>query len=221
MTSSIDHVGVARRQLASRDTRAARTLARRLAALGIKPNAVSLAGVGFAFLAAAAFGTSALAHDRTRSLLLLVAAAGIQLRLLCNLLDGMLAVEEGLKSPTGDVFNELPDRAADIVILIGAGYAPTTMGHGELVGWSAALLAMSTAYVRVFAGSLGLTRHFIGPMAKQHRMFTLTLFTLGAAIEAVAGLPPRAMSVGLSLVAAGSAVTVVRRTARLVHEVNA
>src|SRR6476619_3681816 len=102
MTSSIDHVGLARRRLASRDTRAARTLARRLAALGIRPNAVSLAGVGFAFLAAAAFGASALAHDRTGCALLLVAAAGIQLRLLCNLLDGMLALEEGLKSPTGD-----------------------------------------------------------------------------------------------------------------------
>jgi len=221
MISSIDHVGVARRQLASRDTRAARTLAHRLAALGIKPNAVSLAGVGFAFLAAAAFGTSALAPDRTRCVLLLVAAAGIQLRLLCNLLDGMLAVEEGLKSPTGDLFNELPDRAADIVILIGAGYASTTIGRGELLGWSAALLAMSTAYVRVFAGSLGLTQHFIGPMAKQHRMFTLTLFTLGAAIEAVAGLPPRAMSVGLSLIVGGAAITVVRRMGRLAREVHA
>ena len=43
------------------------------------------------------------------------------------------------------------------------------------LGWAAAVLAVLTAYVRVLGGSLGLTQHFIGPMAKQHRMFTLTL----------------------------------------------
>ena len=59
---------------------------------------------------------------RTRSLLLIVAAACIQLRLLCNLLDGMLAVEDGLKTKTGDLYNDLPDRIADVVILVGAGY---------------------------------------------------------------------------------------------------
>ena len=98
----------------------------------------------------------------------------------------MLAVEEGLKSPTGDIFNEVPDRIADVIILVGAGHAATSVGTGLSLGWMAALAAVFTAYVRVFGGSLGLTQHFIGPMAKQHRMFTLTLATLVAAIEAVA-----------------------------------
>ena len=60
------------------------------------------------------------------------------------------------------------------------------------------LLAVFTAYVRVLGGSLGLTQHFAGPMAKQHRMFTLTLTTLLAAIETSLGWPPRAMVVGLA-----------------------
>jgi hypothetical protein len=48
---------------------------------------------------------------------------------LCNLLDGMLAIEErswvpasaGTVNQIGQIYNELPDRLADIVILVGAG----------------------------------------------------------------------------------------------------
>ena len=40
---------------------------------------------------------------RTRSLI--IAAVAIPLRLLCNLFDGMLAVEGGLKSPTWPLYN--------------------------------------------------------------------------------------------------------------------
>ena len=54
-------------------------------------------------------------------------------------------------------------------------------------------MAVFTAYVRLLGGSLGMTQHFIGPMAKQHRMFTLTLVTLLAAVESMLGVPPRAM----------------------------
>ena len=61
------------------------------------------------------------------------------------------------------------------------------------LGWCAAVLAVLTAYVRVLGGSLGVTQHFIGPMAKQHRMFTLTIATLLSAVETLLGMPPRAM----------------------------
>ena len=53
----------------------------------------------------------------------LAAAACIQLRLLCNLFDGMVAVEGGFKTKSGEIYNELPDRVADVLILAGAGYA--------------------------------------------------------------------------------------------------
>jgi phosphatidylglycerophosphate synthase len=68
--------------------------------------------------------------------LLLLAAAGVQFRLLCNLLDGMVAVEVGRKTKGGEVFNELPDRASDVVLLVCAGYA-----SAAAVGpaWAAAL----------------------------------------------------------------------------------
>src|SRR5438105_2817615 len=52
----------------------------------------------------------------TAEILLYLTAAGcIQLRLLCNLLDGMVAIEGGFRSRSGEVFNELPDRVSDVV----------------------------------------------------------------------------------------------------------
>lgn len=211
----------ARRQLATRRAGWAVTLARRLARRGVRPNAVSIAGIAFAAAAGLAFTFVPQFDGRARAALLFAAAAGIQLRLLCNLLDGMLAVEEGLKSETGDIYNEVPDRIADILILVGAGYSIRDLSYGVTLGWAAALAAVLTAYIRVFAGSLGATQHFIGPMAKQHRMFTLTVAALLAAGETLGGLPARAIRIGLALIIAGSIVTAIRRTVRIVGEVKA
>lgn len=210
-----------RRELSTRRARWAVALARWLAQRGVQPNAVSVAGLGFAVLAGLALALAPGLAPGARALALFAAAAGIQLRLLCNLLDGMLAVEEGLKSKVGDIYNEVPDRLADIVILVGAGYAARDLPYGVTLGWAAALAAVLTAYLRVFAGSIGAVQHFIGPMAKQHRMFTVSLATLAAVGETLAGEPERAIGIGLVVVVAGSLVTAVRRARRTVAEVNA
>jgi phosphatidylglycerophosphate synthase len=216
----MNDIAASRRVLATRDAGWARTLAGQLAAIGVRPNAVSVASVAFALAAGTAFYASGFASDY-RAALLVLAAACIQLRLLCNLLDGMLAIEERLKSRTGEIFNEVPDRIADVLILAGAGYAAPEIPSTATLAWIAATLALLTAYVRVLAGSLGFTQHFIGPMAKQHRMFTLTVAALLAAGESLAGLPPRAIPAGLALIAAGSIVTVIRRTGRILREAEA
>jgi phosphatidylglycerophosphate synthase len=210
-----------RRVLATRHAGWAKALARGLGRIGVRPNAVSIAGVFFALAAGVAFFFVPVLGREGRVTLLTAAAAGIQLRLLCNLLDGMLAVEEGFKSKTGDIYNDLPDRVADVLILVGAGYSIRFLAYGEMLGWSAAVAALFTAYVRVLGGSLGVTQHFIGPMAKQHRMFTLTLATLLAAGEALLEMPPRAIRIGLAVIVAGSIVTALRRTWRIAGEMHA
>ena len=102
LTSSSGHpsfadVGVApRRELQTRNAGWARLLARQLARLGVRPNAVSMASVVFAGAAGACLAISPAARGGARAALLVAAAALVQLRLLCNLLDGRLAVEEGL-----------------------------------------------------------------------------------------------------------------------------
>ena len=213
--------GAPRRVLATRSARWARTLARRLGRAGVRPNAVSIASVAFALAACGAFDVAPDVSPGVRTAALLLAAAAIQLRLLCNLLDGMLAVEEGFKTSTGDIYNDLPDRVADVLILLGAGYSIRFLTGGATLGWAAAIAAVFTAYVRLLGGSLGVTQHFIGPMAKQHRMFTLTIATLLAAVEPMVGLPPRALRIGLGVIVAGSVVTCVRRTRRIAREMEA
>lgn len=210
-----------RRTLATRHAGWAKSLAHCLGRASVQPNSVSIASVLFA---AFAFGMFYIAPDVApgiRALVLVLTAAAIQLRLLCNLLDGMLAVEEGLRSKTGDIYNELPDRVADVLILVGAGYSMRNLPNGPTLGWVAAVTAIFTAYVRLLSGALGVTQHFIGPMAKQHRMFTLTIATLLSAVEATFAMPQRALGIGLSVIAAGSIVTAYRRTRRIVSEVTA
>lgn len=207
-----------RRSLATREAAWSIAIARSLAHRGITPNAVSVLSVAFAIAAGAALAVGPAAVLVPRAATLLIAAACVQLRLLCNLLDGMLAVEEKLKTPTGDLFNELPDRFADVVILVGAGYAVRDEPAGLLLGWSAAVVALFTAYVRVLGGSLGLTQHFIGPMAKQHRMFIVTLAAIVAAGEALLGLHARAIVWGLAVITVGSLITIIRRTNRIASE---
>jgi phosphatidylglycerophosphate synthase len=207
--------------LATRNAGWAVALSRWLGRIGVRPNAVSIAGVAFAAVAAVAFTLGPELDRRNQAALLLLAAASIQLRLLCNLLDGMLAVEEGFKSKTGEIYNDLPDRVADVVILVGAGYSARHLAYGVPLGWAAAVLALFTAYVRVLGGSLGVTQHFVGPMAKQHRMFTLTVATLLAAVETRLDVPSRAIPIGLGVIVVGSIVTVFRRVERIAGEVNA
>ena len=78
----------ARRPLKSRQTRWATALAAWLARRNVSPNAISLGSIAFAAIAAAAYvGCLYTAAPRLISALLVIACVGIQLRLLCNLLD--------------------------------------------------------------------------------------------------------------------------------------
>jgi phosphatidylglycerophosphate synthase len=118
-----------------------------------------------AVFAAAVGSCLALSADAGRvpaALLFIAAALGVQLRLLCNLFDGMVAVEGGFRTKSGEIFNELPDRFADAFILIGAGYAAKEVQGGLVLGWSAAVLAIITAYVRTLGATAGPDSVFSG-----------------------------------------------------------
>src|ERR1051325_6425058 len=118
----------ARRPLKSRDTRWASAIARWLARAGIRPNAISVAGAIFAGGAGVCFYLAGKTNLGWRwSVLLGLAAVAMQLRLLCNLFDGMVAIEGGFKTKSGELFNELPDRFSDAFILVGAGYSLPTL----------------------------------------------------------------------------------------------
>jgi len=212
----------ARRPLKTRQRRWAQALAARIAATGVSPNQISVTSLFFALVGCACLVASPrVGRPGVQALLLAAAAASIQLRLLCNLLDGLVAVEGGKRTPTGEIYNDAPDRAADVALLAGAGYAVQSVPWGADLGWVAATAAVVTAYVRYLGASMGTPQFFIGPMAKQQRMAALTLACLAGAGEAIAGWPGYAIPGVLALIVAGAAVTVARRLHAIARAVGA
>lgn len=204
-----------RRPIQSRNTWWAKALTSAFVKAGISPNQVSSLSVIFALIGAALYYLAGNAPNPLQIACFLGAAACIQLRLLCNMFDGMIAVEAGVQSKLGALFNEIPDRIADTLFLVLAGYA---CNHGSLgieLGWAAALLSIYTAYIRAFGASQGLNQDFCGPMAKPHRMFVLTLASIAAAVEAGLHWIPMAMLSGLVIIVTGTAITCLRRTWRV------
>lgn len=201
----------ARRPLASRSTAWANALARAAVRAGLTADGISVLSLVFAAAGAAALLLL------PRPLNLLACAAGIQLRLLCNLLDGMVAIEGGRKSKVGVLYNEVPDRVADSLFIVALGY---DLGMPWL-GWLGALVAAITAYIRVLGGTFGLAQDFRGPMAKQHRMAVMTAGLLlgigehfwngGAWVEFAAA----------ALIAAGAIVTCFTRIHAIAQQLKA
>jgi phosphatidylglycerophosphate synthase len=140
----------------------------------------------------------------------------------------MVAIEGGKKSVVGGLYNEVPDRIADPLLLMAAGYCNDWIVKlwGIIpVGWVAAVLALMTAYIRVLGGTLGATQSFTGPMAKQHRMFVLTVACLGSIVELWVrqdGKPAdEVMKWALTVIVAGSVITCWRRLALISRELRA
>jgi phosphatidylglycerophosphate synthase len=212
-----------RRPLQSRQSRWAVASATWLTRRQVRPNTISLAGVVFAAAAGACLAASAYVEPLPRMWLLLGAAGLIQLRLVCNLLDGMVAIEGGLKTKSGELYNDVPDRVSDPLILIGAGYGIVWGAWGPTLGWLAATLAILTAYVRVLGVSVGTPAYFLGPMAKQHRMATLTVACLVGIVETVFVQPYAGGALGIAvvIVVVGSALTVGRRLRRIAEDLEA
>jgi len=203
--------------LTSRDTAWAGATARFLIRCGLRPNTVSVLSVLFAVLAGIAFWLVPRQPESWQPWLLLAAALNIQLRLLCNLFDGMIAIEGGFKTKSGEIYNELPDRFADVFILVGAGYSSLSIPWQATVGWLAAVLAVMTAYVRAMGAATGAGQHFCGPMAKPHRMAAVTVAALLDAFALWLGWSFALLPWCLVLVSIGCLITIFRRTSRIVR----
>jgi phosphatidylglycerophosphate synthase len=197
-----------RRPLKVRSLSIFQQLARKLSQTAITPNQISLLSVVFAALAALAL---ILIAKGGSNFWFLAVALCIQLRLVCNLLDGMVAVEGGKSTQSGELFNDIPDRIADPLILVSAGYA-CQLPWGLELGWAAGLLAVMTAYIRTLAVSLGAPADFRGPMAKQQRMAVLTGAALLSVIEPWLWSQHWLLYSALVIICLGAILTAARRT---------
>lgn len=195
-----------RRPLASRGTKWAHDAAKFLSKKNISPNDISMLSVVFS-LFAAFFYIKATSNGP----FLVAAAICIQLRLLCNLLDGMVAIEFNKKSIYGNLFNDIPDRFADAFIIIGAGiysfYGEKSYGSALNLALVNAILAVLTAYIRVLGASLGTPMFFSGIMAKPQRMALLTASSILALF--LGNIP--VIFIALAIMVIGQCLTIVTR----------
>ena len=186
-----------RRPIAARSNSLVQRFSAWLARAGVSPNGISLASIVFAALGAAAL------LELEASWGAWLCALAIVLRLLCNLFDGLVAVEHGRKTPTGVLYNEVPDRIADSLFLVALGYAAGL----PWCGWLAALLAALTAYIRTLGGTVLGSQDFRGPMAKPHRMWLMVAACVLAPLETRFAGTGYTLRVAVLVIAAGSALT--------------
>jgi phosphatidylglycerophosphate synthase len=210
ITGRVENTGSDRRPIDSRSTGWAKWLASRVAVTAITPDHISLFSIFWA-----ALGAGLIIWGGPAAWIL--AAIAVQLRLLCNPIDGMVAVEGGKATPRGVIYNEFPDRIADCLVIVSLGYAAGV----PWLGWVGALIAVSTAYIRVFGGSLGLSQDFGGIMAKPKRMAAITLGLIAQAVEIeMLGSRYSLLAVAV-IIAIGGLVTCVTRTIRIARQLDA
>lgn len=204
-----------RREVTSRNTSWAGSAARKMTAWGITPNQISVASLLFALVGFAELMCANECPQFNKYLAFGLFICCIQLRLLCNLFDGMVAIEGGKKSANGDLYNDVPDRFADALFILPIGYAAG--GVGVELGWLAALLAVMTAYFR-WIGAYKTGLHlFQGPMAKQHRMALLTITSVAVIIALPFGYERIVCLIALIVMNAGLVITLIRRLYLMSH----
>lgn len=206
-----------RRPMFTREWNLSKWLARGLATHSVSPNTISIVGMWAGIAAGAALAATRWpAFERLGYLL---AALGIVVRALGNLLDGMVAVETGKASRIGELYNEIPDRASDIAMLVGAGFS---MGGSPELGLAAAILAVFVAYVRAQGKVSGAPQDYCGPMSKPGRILVIVaVCLLGAAMPqamkpAIGIRQFSVMNAALAFIIAGSVLTIHRRLKRIV-----
>jgi phosphatidylglycerophosphate synthase len=202
-----------RRPLAARSWPLFRLSASWLSRRGASPNGISIIGMAASLIAGGLLvATSFDAQDGRflwfGTVLLII------VRALANILDGMVAIESKRASRLGEIFNDVPDRISDAAMLIGLGFAK---GGVPLLGFTAALVAVFTAYVRVMGKVAGAPQDYCGPMAKPQRMWVVVAVccfgaiapeSIAARLEAIHVAVP---ALALWLIIAGCVLTSARR----------
>jgi phosphatidylglycerophosphate synthase len=146
----------------------------------------------------------ALAADSPALLLAVPVLAGV--RLVLNLLDGMVARRTGQARPIGEVWNELGDRVADVLFLGGLAFHPAV--DPRLAG-GAVVAALLASYAGITAKAAGGTRQYRGVLSKPGRMIVLAV---AAPLALVTG-DGRWLAIAAGAVLMGALLTLVQRLA--------
>lgn len=147
-----------------------RPIVNRLANMGVTPNQVTIVAMVLSIITG---GLLALFYDYRFILLLFPIVMFVRMAL--NAMDGMLAKEHDMKTPLGNILNELGDVISDACLFLPFALIP---------GVSAPLIVMIVVFsiVSEMAGILGVvigaSRRYDGPMGKSDRAFIFGLLAL-------------------------------------------
>jgi len=130
----------------------------------LRPNHLTLIGLGVSLLAATAFGTGRI---RTAGVLLILAG-------LCDFFDGSLARASGQVSAFGAFLDSVIDRYSDLVVLLAIVvlYAQVSHTRGAIVAMAGLIGSMMVSYTKARAESIGV-RCTVGMMERPERMICL------------------------------------------------
>ena len=132
--------------------------------LHLRPNHLTLIGLGVSLLATAAFIG---ARIRAGGVLLILAG-------LCDFFDGSLARASGQVSTFGAFLDSVIDRYSDLVVLLGIVvlYAHMSQMRGAIVAMAGLIGSMMVSYTKARAESIGV-RCTVGIMERPERMICL------------------------------------------------
>lgn len=185
----------------------------------VRSKTASVLSIGFSILAFATFSYAGMSREDSTALsrahfdqdqswrwIVVLGAAFILLRIVCS------ALSNDSKKPatSSDLYRDVSDRVADVFIIMGC--ALIAEGPYRLdLGWFCAVVAVATAYVRTLGGAVGAKERYLGPMAKQHRMATLTVGCILLAVFPDVVRGHNVMDAVLFVVAVGAVFTSWRR----------
>ncbi|HYY05876.1 MAG TPA: CDP-alcohol phosphatidyltransferase family protein, partial [Candidatus Limnocylindria bacterium] len=147
---------------------------RALFRLHLRPNHLTVIGLGVSFLAASAFSTG-----RTGAAGVLLIAAG-----LCDFFDGALARVSGRVTPFGAFLDSVIDRYSDLLVLLGIVVLFARMPHarGLTVAMAGVIGSMMVSYTKARAESIGV-KCTVGMMERPERMICLIAGALLGLLE--------------------------------------
>lgn len=194
-------------QLKPRFQNLLRPLVRRLHALGITANQVTVGALVLSLLVA---GSVALWAEQ--AWLFALIPLWMLLRMALNAIDGMLAREFGQQSRLGAYLNELCDVVADSALYLPFALLP---GVSAMAVVLVVLLALFSEYAGVLGPMVGASRRYDGPMGKSDRAFAFGVLATGVACG---WLPASWVNGALLLIAALALYTLVNRVRQGLNE---
>ena len=174
---------------------------RRMAALGITANQVTVTAALVSVLVAALVWEYAPAQP----LLYLLLPTWMLLRMALNAVDGMLAREFGQQSRLGAYLNELSDVIADATLYLSLLSVAGVQGH---LLWTFVVLSALTEYAGVLGLMVGADRRYDGPMGKSDRAFVVGVLGL---LLAMGWISAAAVDAVVLIAAVLCVLTVIRR----------